>query len=207
MARVPGGERNRLRRRPSPGRREGGTMFPRRLRLALLLAGAFATQPTASSNESAAAFDPLLSGNALCGSPAAGRPVLLHGLLLAATETAPFQPQPVKPAVADAPMLYDNLGNLAFEAGTRSGKSQAWFNQGMRLAFAFNHAEAQRAFREAQKADPRCALCFWGEALVLGPNINAPMSPEANAAALAALAKAVELAPAAPARDRALIEA
>ncbi len=171
-------------------------MPSRPLRLALLLAGAFATLPPASSIESAPPFDPLLSGNALCGSPASNRPVLLRNLLLAATETAPFQPQPVKPAAADPPVLYDDLGKLSFRAGTRSGKSQAWFDQGVRLAFGFNHAEAQRAFREAQKADPNCALCFWGEALVLGPNINAPMSPEANAAALAA-----------PARDRALIEA
>ena len=65
------------------------------------------------------------------------------------------------------------------------------FNQGMRLAFAFNHAEAQRAFQAAQRLDPDCAMCFWGEALVLGPNINVPMIPEANAPALAALAKAV----------------
>jgi tetratricopeptide (TPR) repeat protein len=182
-------------------------MSSRHLRPALLLAGAFATLPPASSIESAPPFDPLLSGTALCGSPASGRPVLLHNLLLAATETAPFQPQPVKPAVADTPVLYDTLGKLSFRAGTRSATSQAWFDQGVRLAFGFNHAEAQRAFREAQKADPNCALCFWGEALVLGPNINAPMSPEANAAALAALARAVELASIAPARDRALIEA
>ena len=63
----------------------------------------------------------------------------------------------------------------------------------MRLAFAFNHAEAQRAFQAAQRLDPGCATCFWGEALVLGPNINVPMMPEANAPALAALAKAVAL--------------
>jgi tetratricopeptide (TPR) repeat protein len=182
-------------------------MSPRRLRLALLIAGAFATLPTASSIESAPLFDPLLSSNAFCGSPVSGRPALLQSLLLAATETAPFQPQPVRPVAADTPVLYDDLGKLSFKAGTRSAKSQAWFDQGVRLSFGFNHAEAQRAFREAQKADPNCALCWWGEALVLGPNINAPMSPEANAAALVALARAVELAPAAPGRDRALIEA
>ena len=63
----------------------------------------------------------------------------------------------------------------------------------MRLSFAFNHAEAQRAFQTAQKLDPNCAACFWGEALILGPNINVPMMPEANAPALAALEKAVAL--------------
>jgi hypothetical protein len=40
-------------------------------------------------------------------------------------------------------------------------RAQAYVDQGMRLAFGFNHAEAQRAFRAAQKLDPRCAMCFW----------------------------------------------
>jgi hypothetical protein len=51
---------------------------------------------------------------------------------------------------------------------------QTYFNQGLRLTYAFNHGEAQRAFRKAQKLDPDCAMCFWGEAPVLGPNINLP---------------------------------
>jgi len=128
-------------------------------------------------------------------------------LILAKAETAPFQPVPAQPALGEAPVLYENLGTLAFKAGTANPRAQAWFNQGVRLSFAFNHAEAQRAFREAQKLDPKCALCFWGEALILGPNINVPMMPEANPPALAALAKAVELANGAPPRDRALIAA
>ncbi len=177
------------------------------LRLALVAAALLATLATASSLGGDRGFDPLLADGARCGTPAGGSPVLLKELLLAATETAPFQPQPARPALGETPVLYGELGTLSFKAGTRSGKAQAWFDQGVRLAFAFNHAEAQRAFREAQERDPRCALCFWGEALVLGPNINAPMTPEANTAALSALAKAVELAAAAPARDRALVEA
>jgi len=181
-------------------------MSPKRLRISLILAGMFAI-PTASSVGGNPAFDPLLADGARCGPQAGSSPALLQKLLLAATETSPFQPQPARPALAEAPVLYDNLGSLSLKAGTRSARAQAWFDQGVRLAFGFNHAEAQRAFREAQKLDPRCALCYWGEALVLGPNINAPMTPEANTAALAALAKAVELAPAAPERDRALIEA
>jgi len=132
---------------------------------------------------------------------------VLRALVLAKTETAPFQPVPAKPAMSEAPILYHNLGVMRLKAGTYSAKAQAWFDQGLRLAFAFNHAEAQRAFREAQKIDPDCALCFWGEALVLGPNINVPMMPEANAPALAALAQAVALSAKAPARDHALIAA
>lgn len=177
------------------------------LRLALVAAAVLATLPAASSLGGDRSFDPLLADGTRCGTPAGNSPALLQKLVLAATETAPFQPQPAKPALDEMPVLYGNLGTLSFKAGTRNSRAQAWFDQGIRLAFAFNHAEAQRAFREAQKLDPRCALCFWGEALVLGPNINAPMTPEANTAALAALEKAVELAPGAPARDRALIEA
>jgi tetratricopeptide (TPR) repeat protein len=192
---------------PVPARREGADMSPKRLRIALALAGVLATVPTASGTGSKPAFDPLLADGARCGPTKGGSPALLKQLLLAATETSPFQPPPARPALAETPVLYGNLGKLSFKAGTRNAKAQAWFDQGVRLAFGFNHAEAQRAFREAQKLDPSCALCYWGEALVLGPNINAPMAPEANKSALAALAKAVEFAPAAPERDRALIEA
>ena len=83
--------------------------------------------------------------------------------------------------------IYQGLGTLAFPITTRDARAQSYFNQGLRLSFAFNHAEAQRAFQTAQKLDPNCAACFWGEALILGPNINVPMMPEANAPALAAL--------------------
>jgi tetratricopeptide (TPR) repeat protein len=153
------------------------------------------------------AFDPLLDGGPLCGIQSGGPPAVLRGLVLAAAETAPFQPVPAQPALSQKPVLYDDLGTLHFRAGTSNRKAQDWFDQGLRLSFAFNHAEAQRAFREAQKLDPGCALCFWGEALILGPNINVPMMPEANAPALAALAKAVELSKSAPPRDRALVDA
>jgi tetratricopeptide (TPR) repeat protein len=178
------------------------------VRVGLVLAGTcvVAAMPAAPGG-AGDVFDPLLDGGAICAPQAGGPPAVLRTFILAKTETAPFQPVPAKPAMGEAPVLYKNLGTLSFKAGTANSKAQAWFDQGMILAFGFNHAEAQRAFREAQKLDPRCALCFWGESLVLGPNINVPMMPEANAPALAALAKAVELAPTAPARDRALIEA
>ena len=72
----------------------------------------------------------------------------------------------------------------------RARQAQAYFDQGLRLTYAFNHGEAQRAFRKAQKLDPACAMCFWGEALVLGPNINLPMQDDAVAPAFAAAQKA-----------------
>jgi len=185
-------------------------MTPKRRQIAIALAlagiGAFATQPGASAGGNDG-FDPLFDGGPICSARTGGPPAVLRNFILAKTETAPFQPVPAEPALGEKPVLYDNLGKLTFKAGTNNVKAQAWFDQGVRLAFGFNHAEAQRAFREAQKLDPRCALCFWGEALILGPNINVPMMPDANAPALAALAKASELAAAAPPRDRALIEA
>ena len=183
-------------------------MYRNNIRLALALAGigALAVTPAIVTGGSDG-FDPLLDGGAWCGPPASGQPAVLRALILAKTETSPFQPVPAKPAMGEAPVLYQNLGTLTFKAGSANARAQAWFDQGVRLSFGFNHAEAQRAFREAQKLDPDCALCFWGEALVLGPNINVPMMPEASAPALAALAKAVALAPKAPPRDRALIEA
>ncbi|HEX2013369.1 MAG TPA: hypothetical protein VJN44_20740, partial [Roseateles sp.] len=146
----------------------------------------------------------------LCGSAASQQsPRLLQGMLLAAakTETTPFQPAPIQAATGAVP-LYGDLGRMSFRlARVADTKVQAYFDQGLRLAFAFNHAEAQRAFQAAQRLDPQCALCFWGEALVLGPNINAPMLPEAQAPALAALARAVALKAGAAPKERALIEA
>jgi hypothetical protein len=85
--------------------------------------------------------------------------------------------------------------------------AQSYFDQGLRLAYAFNHGEAQRAFRKAQKLDPACAMCFWGEALVLGPNINLPMQEDAVAPAFAAAQKAKALADKASPREQALISA
>jgi tetratricopeptide (TPR) repeat protein len=114
---------------------------------------------------------------------------------------------PAAAPAADTPRLYPGLGRLSLRIETRSPQAQAWFNQGLRLAYGFNHAEAQRAFQAAQKVDPHCAMCFWGEALVLGPYINVPMMAEAQAPAWAALQKAVALKAQASDRNRALIEA
>lgn len=154
------------------------------------------------------AFDPLLDGGALCRPAGGGQPVLLQALLAAAakSETRPFQPAAMKAAGGEVP-LYGDLGSMSFKLAKASPRVQAYFDQGLRLAFAFNHAEAQRSFRAAQQLDPACALCFWGEALVLGPNINVPMQPEAVAPAWAALQRAVALKRGLPPREKALVEA
>src|SRR5262249_39526670 len=90
---------------------------------------------------------------------------------------------------------------------TKSELAQRYFDQGLTLIYGFNHAEAVRSFREAQRLDPSCAMCFWGEARSLGPNINKPMDDADLAAALTALAKARALAPAASPKEQALIRA
>jgi hypothetical protein len=90
--------------------------------------------------------------------------------------------------------LWDGLGALTYKITTSSPAAQSYFDQGLRLTYGFNHEEAQRAFRKAQKLDPDCAMCLWGEALMLGPNINEPMVEAAVAPAFAAVQKAQALA-------------
>ena len=174
--------------------------------LAAAVSAALSTLATGTSADRALP-DALLQPGAACA-PASGQPPLLKKMILVATtETAPFQPVPAKPVLDQPPRLYKDLGNLHLKVSSANPKAQAFFDQGLILAFGFNHAEAQRAFREAQRLDPRCAMCFWGEGLVLGPNINVPMMPEANAPALEATARAAALAAKASPTERALIEA
>ena len=73
--------------------------------------------------------------------------------------------------------LFEGLGDVRFPVTTTSDDAQAYFNQGLALAWAFNHAASDLAFNEAALADPDCAMCLWGSALALGPNVNAEMDP------------------------------
>ena len=111
------------------------------------------------------------------------------------------------PAAAQDQPLIPGIGARSFKITTSSKAAQQYFDQGLRLAWNFNHAEAQRAFQKAQRLDPNCAMCYWGEAYVLGPNINVPMDPQASAPAAAAAAKAKSLAAGATPREQALIAA
>ncbi|MCI0420659.1 MAG: hypothetical protein L0312_15775 [Acidobacteria bacterium] len=105
-----------------------------------------------------------------------------------------------------APRL-QNLGSHTFRIKTRSRRAQEFFNQGINLSYGFNHAEAMRAFREAARLDPKCAIAYWGQALVLGPNINMPMPPEAEPEANKLIQKALELKSNASPRERDYIDA
>jgi tetratricopeptide (TPR) repeat protein len=147
----------------------------------------------------------------LCHTPAtANATTAMIRLAATRTEVPPAEMKAATPAPAFAdidPPLWDGLGSVAYKITTSSAAAQAYFDQGLRLAFAFNHGEAQRAFRKAQKLDPACAICFWGEALVLGPNINLPMQDDAVAPAFAAMGKARALIANAGPREQALIAA
>jgi tetratricopeptide (TPR) repeat protein len=115
-------------------------------------------------------------------------------------QALPAQPQ-------TPPPLMSGLGDAHMQITTANPQAQAYFDQGLRMLHGFNHGEAARAFRYAQELDPECAMCFWGEAFALGPNINAPMDANNNDAAYrtarAALGKSQDVA----APERALIEA
>jgi tetratricopeptide (TPR) repeat protein len=105
-----------------------------------------------------------------------------------------------------APLL-QGLGPHVFPVTTDSPRAQMFVDQGLNLAFGFNHAEAGRAFREAARLDPDCAMCYWGQALVLGPNINAPMAPDAEPDAYRLVQQAVARSGRATAREQAYINA
>ncbi len=105
-----------------------------------------------------------------------------------------------------APRL-QNLGTHTFPVTTRSRQAQRFVDQGLRLSYGFNHAEAGRSFREAARLDPACAMAYWGQALVLGPNINVPMAPEDEPKAHELAQKAVSLQANATPRERAYIDA
>src|SRR6185436_11038929 len=110
----------------------------------------------------------------------------LNALLLAAT-----------PAISptDTVPLYDDLGDHHHAISTTVPAAQQYFDQGMRLVFGFNHGEAIRAFQEAARRDPNCAICYWGAALAYGPHVNAPMDSASGVAAFDMLQRAIGLAP------------
>jgi tetratricopeptide (TPR) repeat protein len=103
--------------------------------------------------------------------------------------------------------LYEGLGTHQYAISTKSVGAQRYFDQGMKLSYAFNHAEAIRSFQQGAALDPQCAMCYWGIAYALGPNINAPITEEAAKAAWAAIGQARGTASGASEKERAFIEA
>ena len=113
---------------------------------------------------------------------------------------------------AGAP-LFDGMGNHHHKVTTSDPDAQRYFDQGLIIDFAFNHAESARSFRAAQNLDSECAMCYWGEALALGPNINVTsngavvMSDDDRVKAFAAIEKAIALRDKASAKERDYIDA
>jgi tetratricopeptide (TPR) repeat protein len=142
------------------------------------------------------------------------------GVAVAHDDHMPGQPMAMGPTLGPMPAmfmgqadkpgapLFEGLGAHRHPISTKNPQTQKYFDQGVNLLFGFNHAEAIRSFLEAARLDPDCAMCWWGIAFALGPNINMPTMPaDAVAPAWAALQKARALEPHASAEERAWIEA
>lgn len=158
-------------------------------------------------------------GSRIAGSPDTPRPHAPRALLLPLLLLAPFLsacaggPGPggpvdaapegahaghgdpsAGPSTPERVPLYDDLGDLTRPIRTSVPGAQRYFDQGLRLTYGFGHPEGIRAFREAQRLDPDCAMCFWGEAWARGPYINAGMDSAGGVAAFEAIHRARELA-------------
>jgi tetratricopeptide (TPR) repeat protein len=136
--------------------------------------------------------------------------LLVAATLLAgcSTQSSPHDHGSSAASPAAAPPLFDDLGRYHRAITTTSPRAQAFFDQGLRLVYGFNHYEAQAAFREAARLDPACAMCAWGVALTYGSNYNSPTDAERERGAFTAINQARTLAAAAATeRERALIAA
>ena len=123
--------------------------------------------------------------------------VFLTGCMaLAQQSTAP------KPA-----FLMEGLSNLHHPVTTGNAEAQQFFDQGLRLVYAFNHDEAARAFHRAAELDPKLAMAWWGVALAVGPNYNLPVDPEHEKLAVDAVEKAKALSAEASPTEKAYIDA
>jgi tetratricopeptide (TPR) repeat protein len=123
---------------------------------------------------------------------------------------APLQahsPQTVNTVPNDSVPLYGNLGPHTRPITTSSPLAQAYFDQAKQLTFAYGHFEALPSFKEAQRHDPECAMCYWGEAWAEGPYLNSGMNEEEGVRAYTAIQRAMELRHTGTEVEQALIEA
>src|SRR6266513_295188 len=111
------------------------------------------------------------------------------------------------PVAHDSVPLYNDLGSYHRTISTTNPGAQQYFDQGLRLVFGFNHAEAIRAFTAATRLDPNCAMCYWGIAYSYGPHVNAGMDSASGVAAYGAVQKAQSLSRYANPTERAFISA
>ncbi|HEX8173512.1 MAG TPA: hypothetical protein VF543_00165 [Pyrinomonadaceae bacterium] len=136
---------------------------------------------------------------------------LIMLFLLLASLAISFYPRAesqMKMAERERPVqLLAGLGNHHHAVKTNNQLAQRFFDQGMRLVYAFNHEEAIRSFRKAAELDPQMAMAYWGISYALGPNINLDVDPERERAAYEAVQKALQLSRQGPENERAYIEA
>jgi tetratricopeptide (TPR) repeat protein len=133
---------------------------------------------------------------------------LLSSTGLARLAAQEHQHPPSQPTTeASTAPLYDNLGTLHHEITTTSPTAQQYFDQGLRLTYAFNHDEAIKSFKQGLRHDSTCAMCYWGIAYALGPNINLPMDTSLVRPAWEATQQALKYSGRATPNERAYIEA
>ena len=170
---------------------------------AIVLAGVtFSVAPTESGNKGAPFLHPLMIAQSLCGENADELSKRRAFFIRAARAYA--QSEGGEAPMGDAPTVF---GDIAYEITSANAEAQDWFDQGLAHTWNFNHGQAIKAFKKAQEADPTCAMCYWGEAFAHGPNINAPMFPEAMEPAFAAVQQALALKDGASEKEQALIDA
>lgn len=110
-------------------------------------------------------------------------------------------------AFAQSPVLIDGLSGHHHPVQTSSPEAQKFFDQGLRLIYAFNHDEAERAFRRAAELDPKMAMAWWGISFAVGPNYNLPVDAAREKIAYDAVQKALALSAGGPEAERAYVEA
>lgn len=155
----------------------------------LVLVGASGGTASGSNNtispETLAALDPTRAGRIACRGLDVSGSTLDQRLKLAEAMG--------QDGAAGTAELYPGLMATDLPLGDMDPLARRYFEQGLALSYGFNHRAAIRSFRHAQRVDPDCAMCWWGEAMANGPNINAAMNDEQSRAALAALDKARSL--------------
>jgi tetratricopeptide (TPR) repeat protein len=120
---------------------------------------------------------------------------------------AAAQEHAAHPAASKPATLMTGVGNLHHPVSTKNAQAQQFFDQGLRLIFAFNHDEAARSFQRAAELDPKLAIAYWGVAEAVGPNYNDPASDERFQAAHDAIQKAADLSETASPSEKAYIQA
>jgi tetratricopeptide (TPR) repeat protein len=133
--------------------------------------------------------------------------LLVAGVLLLLSNTILAQQSSMQMPAEKPIELLSGLGSLSHPTSTKNPEAQKFFDQGFRMLYGFNHAEAVRSFKRAAELDPNMAMAWWGVAYALGPNINLDVDPDREKAAYEATQKALGLSTGAPANERDYIAA